>query len=154
MFIKLLSIVYRAVLYSLETLTIDHGVAVHVVTTARQDRLMRLTHLRNRTRTAVETAITTPGTPNHRISAQTVHNRLREFGIRAYRPHVGNPFTPRRRLACMQWLRRHDPRIWRRQRWQAVLFTDESRFNLFRADGRRRVYRRRNERNFTLYGET
>lgn len=46
----------------------------------------------------------------------------------------------------MQWLRRHDPRIWRRQRWQAVLFTDESRFNLFRADGRRRVYRRRNER--------
>jgi hypothetical protein len=46
----------------------------------------------------------------------------------------------------MQWLRRHDPRIWRRQRWQAVLFTDESRLNLFRADGRRRVYRRRNER--------
>ena len=42
------------------------------VTTARQDRLMRLTHLRNRTRTAVETAITTPGTNNHRISAQTV----------------------------------------------------------------------------------
>jgi hypothetical protein len=32
------------------------------VTTARQDRLMRLAHLCNRTRTAVETAITTPGT--------------------------------------------------------------------------------------------
>jgi hypothetical protein len=28
----------------------------------------------------------------------------------------------------------------------SVLFTDESRLNLFRADGRRRVYRRRNER--------
>jgi hypothetical protein len=50
------------------------------VTTARQDRLMRLTHLRNRTRTAVETAITTSGTHIHRISAQTVRNRLREFG--------------------------------------------------------------------------
>ena len=116
------------------------------VTTARQDRLMRLTHLRNRTRTAVETAITMPGTYNHRISAQTVRSRLREFGIRAYRPNVGNPLTPRRRLARMQWLRRNDPRIWRRQCWQAVLFTNESRFNLFRADGRRRVYRRRNER--------
>ena len=115
------------------------------VTTARQDRLMRFTHLRNRTRTVVETAITMPGTHNHRISAQTVRDRLREFGIRAYRPNVGNPLTPRRRLARMQWLRRHDPRIWRRQCWQAVLFTDESRFNLFRADGRRRVYRRRNE---------
>jgi transposase len=34
------------------------------VTTARQDRLMRLTHLPNRTRTAVETAITTSGTNN------------------------------------------------------------------------------------------
>ena len=33
-----------------------------------------------------------------------------------------------------------------RQCWQAFLFTDESRFNLFRTDGRRRVYRRRNER--------
>ena len=116
------------------------------VTTARQNRLMRLMHLRNRTQTAVETAITTPGTHNHRIHAQTVRNRLREFGIRAYRPYVGNPLTPRRGLARMQWLRRHDPRIWRRQRWQAVLFTDESRLNLFRADGRRRVYRRRNER--------
>ena len=40
------------------------------VTTARQDRLMRLAHLCNRTRTAVETAITTPGTHNHHISAQ------------------------------------------------------------------------------------
>ena len=47
------------------------------VTTARQDRLMRLTHLRNRTRTAVETAITTPGTNNGRISAQNVRNRFR-----------------------------------------------------------------------------
>ena len=47
------------------------------VTTARQDCLMRLTHRHNRTRTAVETAITTPGTHNHRISAQTVHNTQR-----------------------------------------------------------------------------
>ena len=37
------------------------------VTTARQDRLMRLTHLPNRTRTAVETAIATPGTNNRCI---------------------------------------------------------------------------------------
>ena len=67
------------------------------VTTARQDRLMRLTHLPNRTRTAVETAITTSGTNNRRISAQTLRYRFREFGIRAYRPNDGNPLTPRRR---------------------------------------------------------
>ena len=49
------------------------------VTTARQDCLMRLTHLRNRTQTAVEPAITTPGTHNHRISAQAVRNRIRDL---------------------------------------------------------------------------
>jgi hypothetical protein len=62
---------------------------------------MRLTHLRNMTRTAVETSILTPGTHKHSTSVQTVRNRLREFGIRAYRPNVGNPLTPRRRRARM-----------------------------------------------------
>ena len=32
------------------------------------------------------------------------------------------------------------------RQWRRVLFTDESRFTLYRADGRRRVYRRRGER--------
>ena len=32
------------------------------------------------------------------------------------------------------------------RQWRLVLFTDESRFILYRADGRRRVYRRRGER--------
>ena len=30
--------------------------------------------------------------------------------------------------------------------WRRVFFTDESRFTLFRADGRRRLYQRRRER--------
>ena len=32
------------------------------------------------------------------------------------------------------------------RQWRRVFFTDESRFTLFRADGRRRLYRRRGER--------
>ena len=47
------------------------------VSTARQDRHIRLTYLRNRTQMAVETAATTAGTHNQRISDQTVRNRLR-----------------------------------------------------------------------------
>jgi phosphopantetheine adenylyltransferase len=35
---------------------------------------MRLTHLRNRTQTAVETAMMMSGTHSHDISAQTVRN--------------------------------------------------------------------------------
>ena len=32
------------------------------------------------------------------------------------------------------------------QRWRPLLFSDESRFKLFRSDGRQSVYRRRGER--------
>ena len=71
------------------------------VTTVRQDRHIRLTHLRNRMQTVVQTAATTAGIHNQRISDQTVRNRLRESGIRAYRPLVGNPLTDRRRRARM-----------------------------------------------------
>ena len=44
------------------------------VTTAEQDRHIRLTHLRNRQRPATLTADETPGTHNNRISDQTVRN--------------------------------------------------------------------------------
>ena len=43
-------------------------------------------------------------------------------------------------------LRRHSLRQFPMHRWRQVLFSDESRFSLYRADGRKRVYRRRGER--------
>ena len=58
-------------------------------TTRRQDRQIRLTHLRNRFQTAEQTAATIRGRNNVRISAKTVRNCLREGGIRARRPYVG-----------------------------------------------------------------
>ena len=41
----------------------------------------------------------------------------------------------------MAWLTAHAPRLFPMRQWRRVLFTDESRFTLYRADGRRRVYR-------------
>ena len=38
------------------------------------------------------------------------------------------------------------PRVFPMRQWRRVLFTDESRFTLYHADGRRRVYRRHGER--------
>ena len=46
------------------------------VKSRRQDRYMRLTHLRNRFRTAIETALVTPETHNNRISPDTIRNRF------------------------------------------------------------------------------
>ena len=63
------------------------------VTSRRQDRFIRFTHLRNRFRIAVETAKTTPRTHNNRISSATVKNCLPEFGLRSRRPYVDVPLN-------------------------------------------------------------
>ena len=79
------------------------------VTTQRQDRRTRLVHLRNRLRTATETAREVIGTHGRRVCPRTVRNRLREFDLRPRRPYVGPNLTPRRRQRRMQWLRSHAP---------------------------------------------
>ena len=50
------------------------------------------------------------------------------------------------RARCRAWLAAHSPQNFPMRQWRWVLFTDESRFTLYRSDGRRRVYRRRGER--------
>ena len=112
------------------------------VTSQAQDRFIRLRHLRQRFQTAASTASVIPGL--RRISEQTVRNRLREAGIRARRPVRGVVLTAQHRQNRVQWSQTH--RVWPLQRWRNVWFSDESRFLLQRADGRARVYRRRNER--------
>ena len=112
------------------------------MTTAAQDRYIRVRHLRDRTTTATSTATALPGVRG--ISDQTVRNRLREEGLRARRPVRGVILTQQHRLRRRQWCQVR--RVWPQQRWRRVWFSDESRFLLRRHDGRCRVYRRRNER--------
>ena len=118
------------------------------VTTQRQDRRIRIVHLRNRLRTAAENAREVIGTHGRRVCPRTVRNRLREFDLRPRRPYVGPNLTPRRRQRRMQWLRAHAPNRFRLADWRRVMFSDESRFSLQRSDSRQRVYRRLGERYF------
>ena len=99
------------------------------MTSQRQDRTIRLAHLRNRHLTATQTALNTVGTHNRQISPKTVGSRLREIGLRARRPYIGLPLTKARRL------RGKAERLFPMRQWRRVLFTDESRFTLYRADG-------------------
>ena len=109
-------------------------------TTPRQDRMITLTHLRNRFQPATVTA------RQFHVSGQTIRNRLRRNRrkIRARRPYRGPILLRRHRDARLQWSRRH--LRWRRVDLNNVLFSDEARFNLSHADGRIRVYRRTGER--------
>ena len=91
------------------------------VTTQRQDRRICLVHLRNRLRTATETAREVIGTHGRHVCPRTVRNRLREFDLRPRRPYVGPNLTPRRRQRRMQWLRAHAPNRFRLADWRRVL---------------------------------
>ena len=114
------------------------------VTTVRQDNNIRLAHLRDRPRPATRTAAITIGTHGRPVSAQTVLNRLSDRGIKPRRAYVGPVLTPRHRQARLGWCQAH--RRWAARQWNEVLFTDESRFTLNKADGRMRVFRRVGER--------
>jgi len=111
------------------------------VTSIRQDNYIRQRHLRDRFVTAQSTSRIVVGNRGRPISRHTVRNRLRERGITCRRPYRGLILTLRHRHQRLIWARNH-----RGQRWQNVVFSDESRFNLWNADGRIRVYRRRHER--------
>ena len=109
------------------------------MTTQAQDQMIRLQHLRERFRTATATVTTreTVGRYWPRIAAQTVWRHLREHILRARRPFKCPILTQRHRRQRLEWARRHLPPT--RQRWQEVLFSEDSRFNLSNADGRIRV---------------
>ena len=111
------------------------------VTTLRQDRQIRLIHLRKCFLPASVTANRIPRRHNPRISAQTVCNMLRAYGLRARRPRIGPTLKQSNSTARLLWSRT----CLRRYR-QNVIFSDELRFLLHRSDERMRVYKPRNER--------
>ena len=78
------------------------------------------------------------GLHNQTISAQTVRDRLREAHLCARPPHQGLELTAVQRCTRFQWANTQLQRPL--AHWRSVLFTHESWFQLYRADGRQRVY--------------
>ena len=92
------------------------------VTSQREDRYIRLRHLRDRFATATSTSMEFLG---WWVNAETIRNRLRTAGLRARRPYFGPVFTRVHRQQRRLWTRRH-VRFTQRQ-WNTVVFSDESR---------------------------
>ncbi len=114
------------------------------VTTPVQDLHIQHLHLQDHLRPDPRTAAATIGLHNQIISAQTARNRLREAHLHARHPHRGLDLTAVHRRNRLEWANAHIR--WRLALWRGVLFTDESRFSLYRADGRQHVWRRVGER--------
>ncbi len=118
------------------------------VTTPAQDLHIQHLHLQDRIRPATQTAAATIGLQNQR-TAQTVRNRLMEAHLHARRPHRGLDLTAVCRRNWLEWANAHIR--WHLAVWRGVFFTDESRFSLYRADGRQCVWRRVGERFADIY---
>ncbi len=114
------------------------------VTTSAQDLHIHHLHLQDHLRPATRTAAATIGLHHQRISVQTVRNHLRETHLHARRPHRGLDLTAVRCRNRLEWANAHI--LWRLPLWRGVLFMDESRFSLYRADGRQREWHRMGER--------
>ena len=98
------------------------------MTIHRQDRWIRVTHLRNHHETAADTSQRIPN--NRRIYPTMVCRRLREIELRPCRPAVRINMAEHHRQARRGWCRRHvrHPLRW----WRNVIYTDESRLQLSR----------------------
>ena len=114
------------------------------VTTQRQDRRIRLVHLRNRLRTATETAREVIGTHGRRVCVQGQSEIACESSIyvHAVLTWAGTLRPGDINAACNGCVPMHQIGF----DWLTVTFGDESRFSLQRSDRLQRVYRRLGER--------
>jgi hypothetical protein len=110
------------------------------MTTANQDRFLRLQTLKQRfvTSTSLQEAFSLRY--NALISQDTIRRRLAEHQLLPYVPATGPLLTAEHRLEFA-----HAHLNWQEADWARVLFTNESRFCRFSNDRSMRVYRRPGE---------
>lgn len=113
-------------------------------TTAREDRYLINTMLRNRFLTGTALTHHFLGLGGSNPSAWTVRRRLAEGNLKPFRPANGLKLERHHRTARRLYARDHVD--WTIEDWTNVLFSDESKFMLYEHDGRAKVYRRPGER--------
>lgn len=114
------------------------------ISTVREDRRLYTMARRDRRASASTLRNEWQRTLNHPVSRETVNRRLVQRGYRARRPIKVPRLTIRHKVLRLQWARDHQHLTV--QHWQHVIFADESRFLLYRVDGRIRVRRLAGER--------
>ena len=78
------------------------------------------------------------------ISTRTVSRRANEAGLGCYRPVKKPLISEKNRSARLQFAKEH--LNWSLQKWNTVLFSDESKYNLRGSDGRAFVRRPKGKR--------
>lgn len=113
-------------------------------TTARDDRFMVSSVLRDRFSTAPAVVRGLHDVRGVNVSKQTVLRRLKENDIEPCRPNKVPQLTPAHKRNRLLFAQNHGN--WTVEQWSDVLWSDETRVSLRDPDGRQRVFRRPNER--------
>ena len=113
-------------------------------TTQQEDKYIRVSSLRKRRLTAPQLAASLNGTRKTPVSTSTVKRRLRDAGLLG-RVAKKKPYL---RLANKKtrliWAKEH--RRWTEEDWKKVLWTDESKFEVFGSHRRTFVRRKTGEK--------
>lgn len=120
------------------------GTGLSRKTTARDDRFILMTSLRDRTLSSIQISNEIQRVRDVAVSHRTVRRRLAEKNVTPKRAATGPKLTTQHRQARLRFALEHLART--DDQWSCVLFSDESRANLYANDRRTRVYRRPGER--------
>lgn len=112
----------------------------HRKTTRRQDRLLTRLCIQGRRKTASMLRTEWQNAINIPVSVELVKKRLIAADYKARRPLRKPLLRQHHQQRRLQWARDH--LYLRVEHWNHVIFSDESRFEVFRQDGRVRVRRR------------
>ena len=113
------------------------------ITTQREDRIITRISLATRSKTAPRIRASLGEHHGIVLSVSTVQRRLRGVGLKVYRARKKPRLTQNHRRKRMEFALKY--RGWTASEWSNVVFSDESRFQLFRNDGRPFVRRRPGE---------
>lgn len=109
----------------------------------RMDRMLHRLSEANRFKTAVDIQSEMKAVPGFNLSVRTVRRRLGEFGLMGRVARKKPYVSLKNRKARLAFARQHLHRT--PEQWRNVLFSDESKFNMFGSDGKLYVRRRPHE---------
>ncbi|CAK9818710.1 Transposable element Tcb1 transposase [Anthophora quadrimaculata] len=109
----------------------------------RQERFLRLQSLRNRAKTSTELAQDLQEATGVSVDSSTVRRSLLKSGLRGCVAIKKSLFRKGNKQKRLQYAREHSN--WKIEDWKTVLWTDESKFELFGGKRRQFVRRRKGE---------
>ncbi len=113
------------------------------MSTPRQDRILVRESLRNRWLTSPVLKNVWENQTGMAVSVSTVKRRLCFAGLNGRIARRKPLLLPRHVAARLSWAKEH--RDWTVEMWRKVVWSDESKFNIFQSDGRTYIRRRESE---------